>query len=58
MNAPAIDAKRQHRRGGQIPQLRPLPARLSTATAAPTRIGSAYGSNRGGSFTVSTSITL
>ena len=57
-NALAIDAKKKSTAAAGKSRSLGTPARLRTATRAPARIGSADKSNRGGSFTVSTIITL
>src|SRR5204862_3532777 len=58
MNAPAIEAKKNNTAAAGRSRSVGTPATLSTATAAPAKTGKAYGSNRGGSFTVRTIATL
>jgi len=53
-----MEAKKNSTAAAGRSRRRGVPATLKTAAAAPVRIGSAYTSSRGGSFTVSTSITL
>jgi len=58
MNAPAMPAKKNSTSDSGTSRTRGMPATASTATAAPVKTGNEYGSNRGGSLTVSTTSRL